>query len=386
MAERFLAWLAARGYVQDLLELADFPDTGRGMRAIRDVKAGETIVRIPEAVLLASRTPAVRGACAKLCGNTVLTEHQQLALFLAVEKSDPDSAFAPYIAVLPADFKTVAGGARSGCVVNAMPSRMRDLCQAVWARCDADFEAISGANIDRGVFEWAWFAVNTRCVSLNAPRTEPGDSTIALAPLLDFLNHSPSVSTNAAFGPRSRTFALTTVNAIAGGDQAFISYGLHDNAFLAAEYGFAIPRNTADVCYVDAEFDAVAIEGETQAARDASGGVCAGLGLTSEFALYADGEISPRLLAALRIRVRAASHPENQLPPDISTSCWDELDDHYERAVRLAVREICMRIISAGELAVAGLAIEGSDAAAALVRMVWAGEMAIARTVLQALG
>ncbi|KAJ3158141.1 SET domain-containing protein 4 [Geranomyces michiganensis] len=378
MVEGLLAWLAARGYAQDLLELAEFPRTGRGMRAMRDIKAGETLVRIPESVLLTSRTPAVGSVCARVCGTKVLTEHQKLALFLAVEKSDPESAFAPYIAVLPASFGTVAGGARAGPVVNAMPSRMRELCHAVWARCDVDFEAISSANIDRKVFEWAWFAVNTRCVSLNSPTTEPGNPTIALAPLLDFLNHSPSVSTIAAFDPTSRTFALTTVNAIAKGEQAFISYGPHDNAFLAAEYGFAVPGNGANVCHVDAEFEHVTLDGETTAARDASASACLGLGLTSDFALYADGEISPRLLAALRIRVQAASLPGHQLPPDISIICWDELPEHQERIVHDAVKKICKQIISAGELAIAGLVAGEDDTAAELVREVWRGEVAIA--------
>jgi len=45
-------------------------------------------------------------------------------------------------------------------------------------------------------FEWAWTSVSTRCVYLPPPNFIGGssdDSCIALAPLLDLLNHSPNV-------------------------------------------------------------------------------------------------------------------------------------------------------------------------------------------------
>ncbi|KAJ1537514.1 SET domain-containing protein 4, partial [Cladochytrium tenue] len=67
-----------------------------------------------------------------------------------------------------------------------------------------------------------------------------------LAPYLDLLNHSSDAVTTAQLDTATRTFRLVTQRAQARGRECFISYGPHDDAFLLAEYGFAIGAGVGD--------------------------------------------------------------------------------------------------------------------------------------------
>lgn len=71
-------------------------------------------------------------------------------------------------------------------------SRLQDLFQHI----EATLAESVGAAFTLNSFKWAWTSVSTRCVymrtsNVTSPRTE--DDCIALAPLLDLLNHSPNV-------------------------------------------------------------------------------------------------------------------------------------------------------------------------------------------------
>jgi len=71
-------------------------------------------------------------------------------------------------------------------------SRLQDLFQHI----EATLAESVGAAFTLNSFKWAWTSVSTRCVymrtsNVTSSRTE--DDCIALAPLLDLLNHSPNV-------------------------------------------------------------------------------------------------------------------------------------------------------------------------------------------------
>ncbi|KAJ3379414.1 hypothetical protein HDU92_006700, partial [Lobulomyces angularis] len=103
-------------------------------------------------------------------------------------------------------------------------------------------------------FKQFWFAVNTRCISINSDTNK-----ICLAPLFDCLNHDIS-SPNTKFEFNSKS-GLTVYNhskkSILKNEQVFISYGAHDNYFLLLEYGFIVSGkiNKFNVVYLDEEFN-----------------------------------------------------------------------------------------------------------------------------------
>lgn len=125
----------------------------------------------------------------------------------------------------------------------------QQLCQDIWTLAD---------------YKWAYFAVNSRSVYLNARQLKPthshfqqllsGDTNLALAPFLDLFNHSDSIQTTAELqlaSKEKRYDYVLTLNALPKAelrpyDQLFISYGALPNLRLLTDYGFYLERNAHD--------------------------------------------------------------------------------------------------------------------------------------------
>ena len=135
-----------------------------------------------------------------------------------------------------------------------------------------DYKSVSGLQLQDSwtvaEFSWAWFTVNTRAVYLeHDPRYEshlssyeshlpsyeshlsryesqsqlPSQDRLALVPYLDLLNHSGSVSVRVAVSHRH--YQVVSLSPVQKYQQAFISYGPHDNTKLLVEYGFYLKEN-----------------------------------------------------------------------------------------------------------------------------------------------
>ena len=130
-----------------------------------------------------------------------------------------------------------------------------------------DYKSVSGLQLQDSwtvaEFSWAWFTVNTRAVYLeHDPRYEsqsqlssyeshlsryeshsnlPSHDRLALVPYLDLLNHSGSVSVRVAVSHRH--YQVVSLSPVQKYQQAFISYGPHDNTKLLVEYGFYLKEN-----------------------------------------------------------------------------------------------------------------------------------------------
>ncbi|KAJ2392151.1 hypothetical protein H4S02_000945 [Coemansia sp. RSA 2611] len=119
-------------------------------------------------------------------------------------------------------------------------------------------------------YVWSWLVVNTRCIHLGPQSTASSESmppkascldmlllpigkrdSIALAPVLDLLNHSYQASVSTYFDAKCRRFVIKTLRPYHKGDEVFISYGPHDNGFMLAEYGFVLPDNPYCVLSLD---------------------------------------------------------------------------------------------------------------------------------------
>ncbi|GAA5830180.1 hypothetical protein JCM3766R1_002813 [Sporobolomyces carnicolor] len=140
-----------------------------------------------------------------------------------------------------------------------------------------------------GFFDFllGWLNVNTRCIYFDLPSTSDSPShwskkenSLTLAPVIDMINHAPSLATKPHPTPSALTFSAPSRSSpdrkVSKGDELAFSYGGHDDAFLLSEYGFIIGNADADGSggneynslsidkYIDALFDSQGAEGETK--------------------------------------------------------------------------------------------------------------------------
>lgn len=116
-------------------------------------------------------------------------------------------------------------------------------------------------------FKWCWFAVGTRCVSFS-DKNSGEMATEALAPFLDFLNHSDQAQIDARYNPDEGQYEIKTLTGCKRGQQVFICYGPHDNAKLWVEYGFYLPENAENFISFEREMGQLKLPGESEAFRE----------------------------------------------------------------------------------------------------------------------
>ncbi|KAI9471616.1 hypothetical protein BX667DRAFT_471796 [Coemansia mojavensis] len=288
-------WCKAQGMPKSMLTLAYFSQTFRGMMATRHIKAGDPLIKVPERLLITAskvkrsillRDPQLRSSI------QTLTEHQLLVYWVYIQNSAHSwTEWAWYVKTLPKSFDSVPLYVLSG----EMPSENILLASDFekWLfdhlphsvqlkvieqqrrlygdwKCTSSLQGSIVLPTDWRRYVWAWLIVNTRCIHLGrqyAPQqcvkciTQRSDSyllwpicdcdSIALAPVLDLLNHSCHASVLTYFDTASRQFVIKTLLPYSKGQEAFISYGPHENGFMLAEYGFVIANNPYSVLTLD---------------------------------------------------------------------------------------------------------------------------------------
>lgn len=107
MSRAYLAWLRESGVELNGVELHTFADgTGRGVVATRALARGETLVSVPDELVLLADSGVAGEALgeAELTGSAVAPRAQREALDLALcaeLRAGDRSAYAPYLATLP---------------------------------------------------------------------------------------------------------------------------------------------------------------------------------------------------------------------------------------------------------------------------------------------
>ncbi|KAJ1643596.1 hypothetical protein IWQ61_010514, partial [Dispira simplex] len=280
--ERFKDWLNRKRFPTPQLALAEFPTTGRGLMVTQPVAAGDTLVEVPGALLL---TRSAVGRVWQKRYNIRWVEIQRrfqpseqtvLVLALVLERRmSSQSPLYPYLQVLPTDFPTVplahvdavdiAPDHRhwtngypillTGDLKRLLEDQVKSSLQALATAHDL-LAALAGDTLTLEEWHWGWLVVNTRCISLRAgegfrpPSSNLGDS-LALAPLLDLLNHDCQADVTPYFDHSRQSFIIRTNQPVLPGNEAFINYGPHDNVKLVCEYGFWVPGNPHDLVPLD---------------------------------------------------------------------------------------------------------------------------------------
>ncbi|KAG0367809.1 SET domain-containing protein 4 [Gamsiella multidivaricata] len=272
----FLDWLKKMGCPKTKLTLAEFSNNGRGMMATKDIKAGEVIVQVPESNLVTMKTlQSLYGARIARFGNKV-NSHMIIALHIALLVQAPEkSGWLPYLRMLPKKFDTMPVRYPQE-LFDLLPQNAQAHVKKQKAKIMADYKAtlqflqsnsdLLTQPLQYEEYEWAWLVVNTRCIYLDAKKQVAADN-IALAPMLDFLNHTHDAKTEGFFCTKTKSYKIRTLLPYKKGEQVFINYGPHDNCFILVEYGFVTPDNPFNYVTVDSNFLQLSIPGETPTAK-----------------------------------------------------------------------------------------------------------------------
>ncbi|KAJ2486668.1 hypothetical protein EV174_000980 [Coemansia sp. RSA 2320] len=331
------------------------------MMATRDIEQGEAIVRVPDRLLVtASKAKAAVLSRAKARSPSFgsdwgLSEHQSLAYWVYAETElQEKSEWASYICSLPRDFASVplfvlSGEAPSSTIDTTssdgvrwvaahLPQPLRQKVSEQQSRLFGDWSltraspavAQSLPLTNWRLYVWSWLVASTRCIHLGR------QGSIALAPLLDLLNHSETASISALYDTERGHFVIKTNRPFKRGQEVFISYGPHDNIFMLAEYGFVLACNPYQHLNLDhavelwvAAAKARLLERRRAASAspadiDALVDVLRQRGLWGDFALSADDVEPPyRLQAALRLLLPAESRQEQRPNPKRAIAQWE---------------------------------------------------------------
>uniref|UniRef100_S4RM97 SET domain containing 4 n=1 Tax=Petromyzon marinus TaxID=7757 RepID=S4RM97_PETMA len=243
-----------------------FSDTGRGLMARRHFQPGDVIISVPERCLLTASTvlDTYLGRYLRECSGSV-TALQALCVFLILQQQQQQPGqWGPYIAVLPASYSCPAYFSSEE--RSALPAPLRQEAEAQVAALLQDWrgtrplvrllQSLFPEPVSRvfckDAFRWAWCSVNTRAVYLPAqpcPTLAGGTGSLALAPILDLLNHHPSAKVTAGFNEATREYEVRAGQTHARHSQVFICYGPHDSQSLLLHYGFVCDANPHDVVY-----------------------------------------------------------------------------------------------------------------------------------------
>ena len=333
--------------------------TGRGL-AIGRAKAaddGMPVVSLHRSVLIAPRD--VVASIRSSSNTTKLTSIQWLMVFLLRERAKgPASEHADYMAMIPVDFGTCPGSSAFGVPIEVIGMLLPELADEVRRQRTTMQDDIAAVRTvhddgeDDAVLEWAWWAVNTRCITCahGEPRL-PGMAdagTVVLAPLLDLLNHTDSVLVQSRYDLASRTFELSTNQVAAVGDQVFISYGPYIDRHLLLHYGFVLPKNSLNTVDLGAQVRALTAPWPRSARIQSALDVADRANLWSDATLDASGEPSWCLWTLVQVLAWAslpppAPSPSKNAPPieqvdQLALGEIDELNDEITTLARKLLR------------------------------------------------
>ncbi|CAB3255785.1 unnamed protein product [Arctia plantaginis] len=107
--DKYLKWLTENEVPLDGIEIAEFEGYELGLKATKDFKEGALILTVPSKVMLTENN-AKESELASFINVDPLLQNMPnitLALFLLLEKNNPDSFWKPYIDILPEKYSTI---------------------------------------------------------------------------------------------------------------------------------------------------------------------------------------------------------------------------------------------------------------------------------------
>ncbi|CAG8523434.1 1737_t:CDS:10 [Funneliformis mosseae] len=390
----FREWLKRKGFPKTNLTLAEFQDTGRGMMATRNISAGEIIISVPKKFLLTH--DSLRDQYYR--HPMKFSAHQFIALYLILEyKKGTQSNIYPYIDMLPKDFDNMPLTYGKE-IFDLLPYNVKVDVESQRAKFERDYTGIKKfldgkpdvqSKISREDYLWGWLCVNTRCIYLETKSSYDVKDHIAIAPFLDFLNHSHESKIKGEFNHMTQCYEITTLTPYKKGNQVFINYGPHDNFFILMEYGFVIPNNPYNYVSLDKEFFEISFPGESELIRQEKLDLLFHNGFYGDYCLRIS-EISFRLLTALRLRV-LQRFDDSVLETQGIVRKWKNtitglteiINPENERLMYFYLKLICENSLLKSETVLEALKVfEGTNVSLSHTKLLWLESITILRSVI----
>lgn len=259
-------WMKNKKLQIKKIKPALFNDTGRGLKACEVINSGDVLISIPHNLLI-TRETVIESYLHAILSKYLqkLSTMELISIFLMCEKCKGLSSYwYPYIRSLPEEYVLPAAFPLE--VLNHIPITISlmirnqiDLLKKYFEKLkkvlqilENHFEEFFGL-LTFDNFQWAWLSVNTRCIYMKCTNMSNNlhgsKNNLALAPVLDLLNHSPHVQVKAGFNNETKCYEIIHLNKIEKYHQVFINYGPHTNQTLFLEYGFIVPDNPNDYIF-----------------------------------------------------------------------------------------------------------------------------------------
>ena len=212
----FLSWCESQG-IASPLQLHGIGSDYRFLSSPTDLSAG-SILRVPLDACLVANTKEV------------------LAEKLFHEKSlGSKSEYAPYLQMLPPDLSAFQDFPRF------WTDERRDL---LFGLDGGQVERRIATDERKELDPWAYACVSSRANFLS-------DYRYSITPLLDFLNHDPSVETYASISEEDGILDLATKRSWKADEEVKISYGALSNIDTLCDYGFVMENNPCNIEMVE---------------------------------------------------------------------------------------------------------------------------------------
>ncbi|XP_046967804.1 actin-histidine N-methyltransferase [Vanessa cardui] len=306
--EKYVSWLHDNGAQFDGVDICDFDGYELGLKATKEFTEGSLILTVPHKVIMSEKDARDSDLSAFIKIDPLLQNMPNitLALFLLLEKSNPDSFWKPYIDFLPEKYSTILYFTSEE-LAELRPSPVFEsslkLYNSIARQYAYFYNKIHSLDVpvlnnlkEIFTFENYRWAVSTVMTRLNNIQLEDRPTT-AFIPLWDMCNHEHGKITtdyNKELD-RGECYALRDFHP---GDQIFIFYGARPNADLFLHNGFVYPQNQHDSLSL-----ALGVS-SSDPLREAKLGLLAKLGLAgvTHYNLYkTSNPISAELLAFIRI-------------------------------------------------------------------------------------
>ncbi|XP_076441686.1 actin-histidine N-methyltransferase-like [Babylonia areolata] len=255
----FMEWLHKNGVDSSAVEIQSFPGYGLGLKANKDIKESDLLLKIPRALMMtvdsALKTPL--GELIREDKILQVMPNVTLAMHLLVESKSPKSFWKPYLDILPDSYTTplyfspdelqhLKGSPTLGNSITQYRSVARQY--AYFYRLLQKHAAASKLGINENFtfddYRWAVSTVMTRQNLI--PREDSSEKkTYGLIPLWDMCNHTNGIySTD--FDTESNCSLCYSQQDVAAGDQVFMFYGPRSNGEFLVHNGFVFPDNEHD--------------------------------------------------------------------------------------------------------------------------------------------
>src|SRR4051812_14628319 len=236
--ERQLAWARAAGASWDGIEFCVDAGGHASVRARRDLSSGEPILTVPRRLMIVNSELA-----ASTTGEPGLAEPSPvhaLAAWLPLEAREPASRWRAYLDALPAELAELPMfhdendlAALAGTAAHAIAADHNREIHTAYDRLAPDLRA----RLSLADFAWGSALVMSR--AFHAPGSL--EHRVALIPLVEMFNHGPG-DTTWSYDPLDG-FVVSTVRALASGDEVHFTYGVRSNTHLVVHFGFALADN-----------------------------------------------------------------------------------------------------------------------------------------------